>query len=194
MIKRIAIGAGLGLAWGSALRAWMVVLALNFGETPSFSWSGTFAAILLPAALVGGLIGCATYEAETSVRRRWRWVLLSPLLLALTPLIVVKGAITVLMTSGLGSGAFIVAAIGMLGGYALSGVGNRWLRWLAGVLSALIAIGAGFGFFFGGGVNVGSSGSGELFGALYFVLLMGLLAVGISVPARYEAKRIVAVL
>jgi hypothetical protein len=33
----MVVGACLGLAWGFALRAWMVVLALKFGEQPQFT-------------------------------------------------------------------------------------------------------------------------------------------------------------
>src|SRR5512139_1713041 len=87
ILRRVVAGAFLGLAWGAAMRAWMAMLALEFGERPQFSWQGTFGAILLPAALIGAIQGGAAYAAETSQRKWWRWAILSPLLLVIGPLV-----------------------------------------------------------------------------------------------------------
>jgi hypothetical protein len=40
--KHVAAGTFLGLTWGSSLRAWMVLLALQLGESPNVTWKGTF--------------------------------------------------------------------------------------------------------------------------------------------------------
>jgi hypothetical protein len=161
----------------------MTVLALHFGETSHFSWGGTFGAILIPAALVGALLGWAAYDAETSGGKRWRWAVLSPLLLMVAPAVVTPNFFTILFSTGLGSGAIGVALIGALGGYAFSGFGPAWTRWLTGVLGILFAVAFGYGVFLGDG----STGPREVFGALLFVLLMALLMAGISAPARYRA-------
>lgn len=50
------------------------------GESSSFSWSGTFVAFLLPATVVGGLLGWAEYSRRTGSRATWRWTALTPLL------------------------------------------------------------------------------------------------------------------
>jgi hypothetical protein len=120
----VVVGACLGLAWGLALRAWMVMLALKFGERPKFTWRGTFGGILLPAALVGAWLGAAIHAAETSSSKRW----------------------------------------------------------VSGLLASLLTLAAGIGLFLG-------KGASEVFGALYFILLMALLVTGVSAPFRYQSKQ-----
>lgn len=180
MTKRAAVGALLGLAWGAGLRSWMVVLALEFGERPSFTWQGTFGGILLPAATMGAMLGAATCAEGPSARKWWRWVVLSPVLLVLGPAIATKDFIPTLLTTGLGGGAIGVALIGLLGGYALSGIGARWLRRVAGFLTILFMVASAFGFSFAGaGSTVTPS---KVFGAVLFVLLMALLVAGMGAP------------
>ncbi len=180
-ISRWVVGACLGLAWGVALRAWMVVLALKFGEQPNFTWRGTFGGILLPAALVGAWQGAAMHAAGTSSSKRWQWSILSPLLLVLGAAIGTENFISTLITTGMGGGAIGVALIWMLGGYALSGLGALWKRWVSGLLASLLTLAAGISLFLG-------KGASEAFGALYFILLMALLAIGVSAPIRYESR------
>ncbi|MDQ3801178.1 MAG: hypothetical protein M3384_17290 [Acidobacteriota bacterium] len=182
LTKRVIFGALLGLAWGAALRAWMTVLAVQIGESPSVSWRGTFAAVLLPAALMGAVLGTAVYIAETSDKRHWRWAVLSPLLLALIPVIVLDDFIPNLIATGLGGGAIVVALIGLFGGFALSGFGALWMRLLSGLLVIVpIAFLA-----YGGAVP---TSPGLAFCALLFFLLVGLLIAGVSTPSRYWFNR-----
>ena len=54
LVRSTLIGAGLGMAWGAGLRGWMAVLA---GDASNFTWSGTFAGVLLPATLAGASQG-----------------------------------------------------------------------------------------------------------------------------------------
>jgi len=185
--KRIAIGTFLGLAWSASLRAWMALLALEFGERPKFTWEGTFGAILLPAALMGALLGGATYFAQASHSTRWRWAVLSPLLLVLGPVIFLRDFIPALVTTGLGGGAIGVALIGLLGGYAFSGFGVRWTRWASGLFPILFFIIAPLYAFYS--VVNGTLNVGEFFSGVLFVLLMALLIAGVSAPARYWANQ-----
>jgi hypothetical protein len=189
MIRRIAIGAFLGLAWGAALRAWMVLLALKFGDVPQFTWGGTFGGILLPAALLGAMTGVATYVAECSDKKWWRWATLLPLLLVLGPLIVTKDFIPILLTTGMGGGAIGVALIGMLGGYAFSGFGAQWTRWICGILSLIFTLGMAYGLYFSAGSATATIGVSEVFGAMLFVLLMAVLIVGINTPSRFKNRQ-----
>ena len=121
-------GATLGLAWGAGLRGWMAVLSRGIS---SFSWSGTFMGILLPAMLVGAALAWAEY-----VRRldgQWR-VALDRARAAVVRSHAGAGPGRLretLLRTGLGSGAIAVALIGMLGGYAISGRGPRWARILS---------------------------------------------------------------
>jgi hypothetical protein len=185
---RVAVGAVLGgvlgLAWGSALRSWMVILALDFGEQPRFTWQGTFGGILVPAAIMGAILGALVPTEGPSLMKRRRWALLSPLLLVLGPAIATDNFVSILVTTGMGSGAIGVALIGLSGGYALSGIGPRWLRWVVGFLSAALVLASAYGFgFAAGGVTMTP---GKIFSALLFVLLMVLLIMGIGASTRYR--------
>ncbi|MGH1525969.1 hypothetical protein ACRAWC_18695 [Leifsonia sp. L25] len=63
---RALTGAVCGLAWACALRAYMAELA-GFGST--FSWLGTFFAILTPGALVGAALALAPLLPRAAPRR-----------------------------------------------------------------------------------------------------------------------------
>jgi hypothetical protein len=164
----------------------MVVLALEFGERPHFTWQGTFGGILLPAAIMGSLLGIAASAEDPSSRKRRRWALLSPLLLVLGPAIATDNFIPTLITTGLGGGAIGVALIGTSGGYALSGTGPRWLRWVAGLTAVLLTAASAVGFGFAGGGATGTPG--QVFGGLLFALLMVLLVAGIGASTRYRSR------
>jgi hypothetical protein len=192
LTRRVAIGTFLGLAWGASLRAWMVLLALKFGEHAQFTWEGTFAAILLPTALVGAMLGGATYVAEASGRKRWRWAILLPLLLVLGPVIVTDNFISILVTTGMGGGAIGVALIGLLGGYAFSGFGAQSTRWISGLLCLFLTLASVYGIYFAAGVATVIPGVSEIFGALLFVLLMASLIAGVSAPSRYGSSQHIA--
>jgi hypothetical protein len=164
----------------------MVVLALQFGERPHFTWHGTFGGILLPAAIMGGMLGVAAGAEGPSASKRW--AKLSPLLLVLGPAITTDNFIPTLVTTGLGGGAIGVALIGLSGGYAISGTGPQWLRRVAGVFAVLLSAASAVGFGFAGG---GSSDTpAKVFGGLLFALLMALLVVGIGASARDRSTRL----
>lgn len=188
MTKQVLYGAFLGLTWGASLRAWMTVLTLEFGSRPEFTWSGTFGAILLPAALVGALLGKAAHAAETSGNKWWRWATLSPLLLMVAPMLITENFITTLVTTGMGGGAIAVALIGLCGGYAFSEWGPRGLRWVAGFLAVSLTLASVYGFYFASGAVSATPTSSEVFGGLLYVLLLAGLVAGVSAPSRYASK------
>jgi hypothetical protein len=113
----------------------MVELA---GPASTFGWWGTFGAILLPGAAVGGLLGWAEALRRTGGRPGWRWLALAPLAFAIAPLLM-PGAVAALLTQGLGGGAIAVALMAIGGGYALSHRGPLWVRLLCGLVSAALA-------------------------------------------------------
>lgn len=188
IMRRVVVGTFLGSVWGASLRAWMVLLALELGESPRFTWAGTFGAVLFPTALVGALLGIATHAAETSDRQWWRWTTLSPLLLAVGPIIVTKNFFTTLITTGMGGGSMGVALIGALGGYAFSGFGVRWTRWVSGFLSLLLTVASVFPVYFANRSSAAASGVGKVFGMMLFVFLMVLLIAGVSAPSRFGSN------
>jgi len=188
ILRRVVVGATLGLAWGVALRAWMALLALEFGDRPQFTWHGTFGAILLPAALMGGILGVAAFSAETSDVKRWRWGIFSPMLFVLGPA-TLPGFISGLVTTGLGGGAIAVALIGILGGFAFSGFGRRWLRWILGLLTVFLTLAMAYGVYFADRGIAVMPDAGKSFGVLLYFLLMVLLVAGVSAPSRYQTNQ-----
>ncbi|MDQ0822468.1 hypothetical protein QFZ79_000206 [Arthrobacter sp. V4I6] len=130
----IAIGTTCGIAWAAGFRAYMVELA---GPASTFGWWGTFGALVLPGAVVGGLLGWAEALRRDGGRRGWRWLALAPLVVAIAPLLM-PGAIITLLTEGLGGGAIAVALIAVGGGYGLSRRGPCWARLLCGLASAAL--------------------------------------------------------
>lgn len=182
--RRVLVGAFLGVAWGASLRTWMALLALEIGDTPRFTWLSTFGGVLLPATLMGALLGASAQIAETSDRKYWRWVILSPLLLIAGPVIFTKDFFTTLIKTGMGSGAIGVALIGMLGGFTFSGFGSRWTRWASGFLAVSLTIASVFPVYFANWESVVSPNTSKVFGMLQFVFLMVLLVAGVSAPSR----------
>ncbi|NJN53804.1 MAG: hypothetical protein HC804_03025 [Anaerolineae bacterium] len=161
---------------------------MEFGDRPQFTLSGTFGAILFPTALVGALLSAAAYDAETSERKRWRWAILSPLLLIVGPVMVTENFFSTLITTGMGGGAIGVALIGVSGGYAFSGFGARWTRRVSGFLALLLTIASIFPVYFANQSAASTTSTSKVFGALLFLLLMVLLVVGVSAPSRYRAN------
>lgn len=189
LVRQIVTGAFLGFAWGASLRAWMSLFALLQGDRPHYSWSGTFGGILLPVTLMGAILGGAVYAAKASQRKHWQWSLISPLMLVLIPALVLSDFIQSLVTTGLGGGTIFVALIGMIGGYALSGLGPRWLRWLAGAVSFLAIFATGIAFFALNGFPAVKFSANNAFLGLLFVTLMILLVAGVSAPFQYWRYR-----
>jgi hypothetical protein len=125
------LGAAIGIAWMAALRGWMAELA---GGSSEFDWLGTFALILLPGAVVGGLLGLADHARRTGGRAGWRWLALAPLILGVAPQ-PAPGAFEQLITTGIGGAAIGVALFGIVAGFAVSRRGPLWLRIVCGVLA-----------------------------------------------------------
>lgn len=189
--KALAVGAFLGLTWGASLRAWMVILALEFGDYPRFTWNGTFLMILLPSVLMGGLISGAHYALVRNGNRLWRWASLAPLLLVLAPLIFMEDFIPMLLADGLGGGAIAVALIGLFGGYGLSSHRKSWLRGLALFLAVILTVATPLAVFFADQAGVSIPSERQAFGVLYFVILMILLMKASSIPYEYNGAIVV---
>lgn len=132
----VVVGAVCGLAWATGLRGLMAEIA---GFDSTVGWGGTFAGILLPGVIAGALLGWAEYLRRSGGRRGWRWLALSPLVLA--AVVLTPSGVTALLEGGLGGGAIMVPLVGMLGGYALSGRGPVWARITGGavVLASFVA-------------------------------------------------------
>jgi len=116
-LHAVTVGAVVGLAWAAGLRGWMAQLV---GEDSSVTWL-TVALVLLPGAVVGGLLAWAAVrraEGLTPIR----WLVLSPVLFAsalLDPAI-----FAALLRNGEGGGALMVVTTALLGGVAFSR--RRW--------------------------------------------------------------------
>lgn len=107
----ILIGAGAGLAWGIAMRAWMRFIAAQ----PEFTWSGTLF-ILVAATITGTILGLAWHRRAIGGVGWWRLAALSLMLL--------------------GAGGAVMWPAVILGGMALGRPWHRWIRVALGVLAA----------------------------------------------------------
>ena len=125
----VLVGAVCGVAWAASLRTLMAEFA---GAESTFDWFGTYEGILLPGAVVGGLLGWAAHLQRCG-HEAPRWLVVAPLAFVLaTPTVVVS-----VFVDGLGGGALAVPVVGIAGGYALAGRGPRWIRWVAGAVALL---------------------------------------------------------
>lgn len=112
------IGAFLGLTWASALRAWMTHLTLEFGSSPVYTWRGTFLSVLLPATIIGAVIGW-DWQRRRDGHHGNRLVMWSPLLLVVGPAVLADNFIGTLMNTAEGGGAIGVVMLGMAGGFSM---------------------------------------------------------------------------
>lgn len=174
----VLAGAVCGLAWAAALRAFMAEL---MGAQSTFDWFGTVEGILLPGAVVGGLLGWAEHLRRTG--HRPTWLAAAPLVFVLaTPAVVVS-----VFIDGLGGGAIAVPLFGMAGGYALAGRGPRWVRWAAGVVALLPVPGWLIGAsLVDGPVALGTPKGAWL--AVLFLSLLAVLALACTIPYRAPAE------
>lgn len=107
----ILIGAGVGLAWGIAMRAWMRFITAQ----PEFSWSGTIF-ILGAATITGTVLGLAWHRRAVGGVGWWRLSVLTLLLL--------------------GAGGAIMWPAVIFGAMALGRPWKTWIRVTLGVLAA----------------------------------------------------------
>lgn len=107
-------GLGLGLLWGMAARLWMRLIS----HDPEFSWTGTLS-ILLVTTVSGLFLGLVRGARREGRRRWWRLAGIPALVTFLSPGMV-----------------FLPAAV--LGGWAFSGRGPRWLRAAVGPLGVAV--------------------------------------------------------
>ena len=178
--RAVAIGATLGLAWATSFRAWMTHLQFDFFKSwPVYTWKGTFFSVVLPAALVGALLGY-DWQRRANDQPRLPLAVWSPLLMVIIPALLAEDFIGTLLESGMGSGAITIVLIGMGGGFAISGRGPTWLRALIGLIFLAVTIVMAVGFYFWDRPLSASGG----FGAVYLVVLLMALSIGFSVPMR----------
>lgn len=182
-VALVAAGTVCGLAWAASLRGWMVQIA---GTDSTFDWVMTFGLVLLPGAVVGGLLGWAQHlrlRGELSGARR-RWLVASPLVFGVAladPLI-----LQTLITNGQGSGALAVAVVGLCGGHALAGRGPLVARIATGTVALLLTA---------AGASIGPMGDQPIHGAeaawvaVNFASLMAVLGLACSIPHRTSARR-----
>src|SRR3954454_20404646 len=131
-MKRLtALGALFGITWAAGMRAWMMQLA---GPQSRFTWA-TFGALILPAAVVGGLLGGAEHRRRRGLPHRW--FLLAPVVLAVAPLLL-PGAIPQLIHHGIGGGDAGIVGFGLAGAYGLAGT-RRWARIVLGLPALAVA-------------------------------------------------------
>jgi hypothetical protein len=153
------------------------------GFATAMDWVGTFAQIILPGVLVGGLLGYAEYLRRTGGRRGWRWLAAAPVLMAVAPLLSPE-ALVALVTTGIGGGAIAVPLFGALGGFALSGRGPVLARAICGLVAASGAIAGAIAGAFISPDRLSLTEPRGVWVALLFLSLKVLLALACSIPHR----------
>lgn len=113
--RYMAVGAGVGLVWGVAMRFWMRFIT----TAPEFTWSGTLF-IVLGSAGVGALLGFARHRQRVGGMGWWRLSLLSLLLL--------------------GAAGVVMWPTVIVGGIAIGRVRHRWWRTSLLVLAVALQI------------------------------------------------------
>jgi hypothetical protein len=110
------------------------------GDESIVTLRGTVLGLVLPSAVVGGLLGVAVALHKRGQHQPA--LIASPLILALAPL-ALPGAIGQLVATGQGSGAVGMVSLAMLGAFGLTG--QSWWRRLAAVggLAPAVAIWVG---------------------------------------------------
>lgn len=172
-----AAGAVAGIAWASALRAYMWFIS----ERPHVDWVGTFVLILMPGAVCGALLGIAEARRRAGAGRGLGWFALAPVVFAVAALSP-PGALWTFLTTGLGGGAVAVALVAVGGGFALGQRGPRWARALVGALALALLGGITGTVWFVGGLPIGEP-LGWWIAALVVSLLVT-LALAASIPFR----------
>ena len=180
VVAAVALGALCGLAWAASFRAVMSEFA-GYGST--VSWLDTFATILLPGVIVGGLLGWAHTIRLSGGRRGWRWLGAAPALFAIAPMLL-PDAIVAFVTQGLGVGAVAVALLAIAGGFAISGRGRLWARIVCGLISALLIVGVTLATFAIAGPRLAVTEPRGVWVALLAFSLLSLLAIASSIPFR----------
>lgn len=179
-MKKVVLGAVCGLAWAGGLRGYMTELV---GQESKVTWSGTEGALLLPGAVVGGLLGWAEELRQSGRADHRRALIAAPLLLPLAPF-ALPWAVKRLLTTAEGSGATAVSIIGYAGAHALAGRGSPWLRAASGATAlSIVPLWALSSKEFGDGKLDVSTPRGAWV-ALHFFALLGVLAVATSIPLR----------
>lgn len=124
-------GALCGIAWASALRAFMWEVA---GSGARVEWAGTFLWVLLPGAVIGALLGWCEYQRWSGPVPHRRWLVWSPMLFAAAlvhdPSDLIGG-----FAGGIGLAAIAVPAMCMVGGYAIAGRGRLAVRAVCGLIA-----------------------------------------------------------
>lgn len=150
------------------------------GQDSSFTWVGTFALVLLPGAVLGGLLGWTEHLRRTGglAGTRQQWLVASPVLLAAG--LCDPAIFRLLLTTGEGGGALGVVLIGLTGGYALSRRGPRSARIVSGLVAMLLSVGCGL-------IAVGRAPLITAEGAwiaVQVISLMAVLCIACSIPHR----------
>ncbi|MEO7268614.1 MAG: hypothetical protein ABIW49_05350 [Knoellia sp.] len=184
-VGSVALGGLCGLAWASGLRGFMAQVTT---EPSNVTWTGTFALILVPGLVTGSLLGWAGHLRHTSSSSRGRWLVLSPFVFAVSPLIdlVRTGAA---LQGGIGGGTLAVPAIGMIGGYAIAGR-RGWARAVCGLVALSVIPLWSLTATDVGGETLGLTGARGLWVALYYWTFLAVLMVACAIPLRIGRPRL----
>lgn len=152
------------------------------------TWTGTFVWVLLPGAVIGGLLLWAEHRRRLGPLPHGRWLVWSPMLFAA---IAVTDPAGIVAGGGIGLAALAVPALCMLGGYAIAGRGPTWVRTACAVVAlssipvwALTATDVG-------GASLGLDTPHGAWAAVLYWSLLATFSLAASVPHRAPEGRAV---
>lgn len=178
------LGALLGLAWAAALRGYMTQLV----PVSQLEWFGTFVGVLLPGLVIGGLLGIAWVRGRSGRTAGLRWFALAPL--AFLALLLQPGAVTTLLTTGVGGAAPAFAVMATVGGFALSGRGRPWARLLCGALALVFVAGLVLAGPIVGGTRLALTTPRGAWVAVLVGSLGVVLMLAASIPFRFAGRSV----
>lgn len=155
----------------------------QISEAPTVDWTGTFAAIILPGAVCGALLGVAEARREAGLGRGLRWFALAPFVFPVAAL-AMPGVLWIFLTTGLGGGSVGVALLAVTGGAAMSWRGPVWARVLLGVLAVALLGGLTAAVPLLGGDDLAFTTARGAWVAVLVSSLLALIALASSIPFR----------
>ena len=154
------------------------------GAASRFEWFGTFGAIVLPGAIVGGLLGWAHAIRVRGGRPGWRWLALAPLLFAIAPMLMPEALVASRSPRGSAGERSRWRCWRSAADSRYPVEGPLWARIVCGILSCLLLAGASATALFLGRAAAPGNEARGWWTLLLAASLLAILVLAASIPFR----------